>query len=94
MHKVMLAFVLYLSVFGFAQCSRDAAAAVTRLEIVSKTPYGSFKSGEYTRWDALIVGELSPTAEAIPDLEKASRNAHGMVEYSTRLTRRAQTVPC
>lgn len=86
MRKVMIAFALLVSTVGFAQFSSDAAAAVTRLEISSKTPYGSFRSGEYTRLDALIVGELSPTAEAIPDLEKASRNARGMVEYSTRLT--------
>lgn len=86
MRKLMIAFALLVSMVGFAQFSSDAAAAVTRLEIASKTPYGSFKSGEYTRWDALIVGELSPAAEAIPDLEKASRNARGMVEYSTRLT--------
>jgi hypothetical protein len=76
-----------------AQLSSDAGAAVTRLEVTSKAPYGSFKSGNYTRWDARIVGELSPTVEAIPDLAKAPRNARGMVEYSTRLTLIAPTDP-
>jgi hypothetical protein len=78
--------VLLVAMLGSAQFSRDAAAKVARFELDAKTPYGAFMSGEYTRWDANIFGELSPEAEAIPDLEKAPRNARGMVEYSTRLT--------
>jgi hypothetical protein len=86
MRKLTIALALLVSMLECAPFSRDAAAAVTRLEINAETPYGSFKSGAYTRYDALIGGELSPAAEAISDLEKASRNARGMVEYSTRLT--------
>lgn len=93
MRKFVIACALVASMLGCAPFSRDAAAAVTRFEIDSKTPYGAFKSGGYTRWDALVVGELSPAAEAIPDLEKAPRNARGMVEYSTRLTLIAPSDP-
>lgn len=85
MRKTVIARALLVAMLGCAQFSRDAAAAVTRLEIDAKSPYGSFKAGEYTRWDALVSGELSP-AEAIPDLDQAPRNARGMVEYATRLT--------
>ncbi len=62
-----------------------AQAKVTRLEITSKQPYGSFQAGDYVRWDGRIVGELAPDAGTIPDLDKAMRNAHGMVEYSARV---------
>lgn len=60
-------------------------ARVVRFEITSKQPYGSFQAGDYVRWDGRIVGELPPTPGAIPDLEKAGRNAHGMVEYAARI---------
>jgi hypothetical protein len=93
MRKFTIAGALLVFIAGLGQFSSDAAAAVTRLEIASKTPYGSFQSGDYTRWDARVVGELSPTAEAIPDLEKAPRNVRGMIEYSTRLTLIAPTDP-
>jgi hypothetical protein len=62
-----------------------ASAKVTRFEITSKQPYGSFQGGDYVRWDGRIVGELSPAAEAITDLDKPARNAHGMVEYSAQI---------
>ena len=86
MRSVMIASALLVLMLGCVRFSGNAAAAVTRFEIASKVRYGSFKAGEYTRWDAIVVGELSPAAEAIPDLEKAPRNARGMVEYSTRVT--------
>lgn len=93
MRRTVIAFALLVAMLGCAQFSRDAAAAVTRLEIDAKSPYGSFKAGEYTRWDAHVAGELSPAAEAIPDLDKAPRNARGMVEYATRLTLIAPSDP-
>ena len=49
-------------------------------------PYGNFKSGEFVRWDVRVFGELSPTSEPIPDLDKAARNSRGTVEYATRTT--------
>jgi hypothetical protein len=78
--------ILLCTVAGSTHCLSDAAAKVTRLEFTAKAPYGSFKPGEYVRWDARVEGELSPTAERIPDLDKASRNPRGMVDYATRLT--------
>lgn len=69
MPKVRIAVALLVLIAGLAQVSGDATAALTRLEIASKTAYGSFKPGDYTRWDVRVIGELSPTADAIPDLE-------------------------
>jgi len=62
-----------------------ASAKVVRLEISSRTPLGLFRAGDYLRLEGRIVGELSPAAEAIPDLDKAPRNGRGMVEYSGRI---------
>jgi Alpha/beta hydrolase domain len=70
---------------AFTLVGSAAQARVVRLEITSKQPYGSFRSGEYVRWDGRIIGELAPLPDAIPDLEKASRNAKGMVEYAARI---------
>ena len=61
-----------------------AAAEVVRLEITSKTPYGTFKPGEYVLWRGKVHGELAPS-EAIPDLDKAKRNEAGKVEYTTEI---------
>lgn len=60
------------------------AAKVTRLEITSKQPYGSFRSGEYVIWEGRVHGELAPT-EAIPDIDKPARNSRGQVEYSSHI---------
>ena len=75
-----------------AQFSADALSAVTRVETSSMSAYGTFKAGEYNRWELRVFGELSPQAEAIPDLEKAPRNANGMVDYSTRVTLLAPSI--
>jgi len=61
-----------------------AHAEVVRLEITSKTPYGTFLPGQYVLMRGKVHGELSPT-EAIPDLDKAKRNARGKVEYSSEI---------
>jgi len=61
-----------------------ALADVTRLEIASKETFGSFIPGEYVIWKGKIHGDLSPK-EAIPDIDKARRNARGMVEYSSNI---------
>ena len=68
-----------------AMAYSTAVARVTRLEIVSQQPYGSFQAGDYIRLDSRVTGELSPGAEAIPDIGKPARNARGMVEYSTNV---------
>ena len=64
--------------------SLPAAAEVTRLEITSKAPYGTFRAGEYVLWKGKVHGELAPT-EAIPDLDKATRNARGKVDYAASI---------
>lgn len=60
----------------------DAHARVTRLEIVARQDLGTFQPGDYVRWDGRVHGELSPAAEAIPDLDKPRRNAAGTVDYA------------
>ena len=62
-----------------------AEAEVTKLEITKKQSYGTFRPGEFEFWEGRIFGELRPT-EKIPDLEKAPRNADGLVEYSAKIS--------
>jgi Alpha/beta hydrolase domain len=71
-------------VFGLGLAT-SASAKVTKLEIDSQQSYGSFKPGEYVWWQGRISGELAPS-EKIPDLDKAAKNAHGMVEYSAKIS--------
>jgi hypothetical protein len=71
-------------VFALLVAAGIARAEVTRLEITSKKPYGTFRSGDYVIWEGKLHGELSPQ-EAIPGLDKAKRNAQGRVEYATRI---------
>ena len=88
--KTVLLLLLTIALIRFED---DALAAVTRIEVVSSGPYGEFASGPYTRWDLRVAGELAPAAEAIRDLDKAGRNARGLVEYATRVTLIAPTNP-
>src|SRR5271166_5565455 len=67
---------------GFPVCVH---AKVTRLEIVSKQSYGTFRLGEFVFWEGRIVGELRPT-EKIPNIDKAPRNTSGLVEYSAKIS--------
>ncbi len=62
----------------------SANAEVTRLEISSKQPYGSFRTGDYVIWQGKVRGELSPQ-EPIAGLDKAPRNARDHVEYTARI---------
>jgi Alpha/beta hydrolase domain len=80
---LILAIAMMLGAIGIG--SSGAVAKVTRLEITTKQPDGSFVAGDYVRWEGRVMGELSPTAETIPDLDKPARNAKGMVEYSARI---------
>jgi hypothetical protein len=59
-----------------------ASAEVVRLEITSKTSYGTFRQGEYVLWTGRVHGELAPN-EAIPDIDKPRRNERGKVEYAS-----------
>jgi hypothetical protein len=85
-HPGLAAAVLTASAFAFGiGLPVPVAAKVTRLEIESKQGFGIFKPGEFLLWHGRIFGELRPT-EAIPDLDKATRNARGLVEYSAKIS--------
>jgi hypothetical protein len=86
MHLRHLSLMIVAIVCVLTQFSVDASAKIVRMERVSMAPYGNFKAGEFVRWDIRIFGELSPTSESIPDLDKAPRNSRGMVEYRTLST--------
>jgi hypothetical protein len=77
--KCLAATAALSSLFSF-----HAAAEITRLEITSTQPYGTFRSGSYNIIHATLYGQLSPK-EKIPGLEKAPLNEAGQVEYSTKL---------
>jgi hypothetical protein len=77
---------LVISILGCGiGLATSADAKVTKLEFASQQSYGTFRPGEYVWWQGMIHGELAPS-EKIPDLDKAARNAHGMVEYSTKFS--------
>jgi hypothetical protein len=80
---ILATLLLLLGTIGLI--SPDAAAKVTRLEITAKQPDGSFRAGDYVRWEGRVHGELAPAAETIPDLDKPARNTGGMVEYTARI---------
>src|SRR5438034_624532 len=71
---------LLLSVFLCAGMTASATAGVTRVEVASSAPYGTFKTGDFVRVEGTVTGELSP-GEAIAGLDRAARNARGLVEY-------------
>lgn len=60
-------------------------AEVTAISISSTRPYGEFAAGRYVIAEGEASGVLAPT-EAIPGLDRAPRNAAGMVEYRTPVT--------
>jgi hypothetical protein len=62
----------------------SSQAELTRLEITSQRPFGSFRAGDYVLMEGNVHGEIAPT-EAIPGLDQATRNAKGKVEYSARI---------
>jgi hypothetical protein len=77
-------FLLSLVAALLAAFAFPSQAELTRLEITSQRPFGSFRSGDYVLMEGKVQGEIAPT-EAIPGLDKASRNARGRVEYSARI---------
>src|ERR1700688_1037201 len=67
----------------------SAQARVTRIEITKQEPFAAGQTfgtvGAYQQVGGRFRGELdpkSPLNAAIVALDKAPRNAHGMVEYS------------
>jgi hypothetical protein len=77
-----LAVALLAGGIGF---SSPAAAKLMRLEITAMQNYGEFRSGKFMLLEGRVTGELKPS-EAIPDLDKAARNASGMVEYAAKIS--------
>ncbi len=80
-HRPVAIFLLCL--LGLA--AAPARAEVTRLEITSKQPYGTFRAGDYVIWQGRVHGDLSPQ-EAIPGIDKAARNERGRVAYAANIT--------
>jgi hypothetical protein len=83
MHACRLGIAAPILCAAFA-ATAPSQAEVTRVEITSKAPYGSFRAGDYVIWHGKLHGELSP-AEKIPGLDRVPRNARGRVEYATRV---------
>jgi alpha/beta hydrolase family protein len=84
---------LLCSLLVFSAVGVPAARAdLTRLDMTSLQPFGSFRAGNYVISHGRIYGELSPR-ESIPGIDKAKRNARGMVEYSARIVLITPEVP-
>ena len=82
----LTAATLTISVFACGiGISVPATAKITKLAITSQQSYGTFRPGEFVFWQGRVIGELRPT-EAIPDIDKAPRNAKGLVEYSAKIS--------
>ena len=68
----------------FLAAVAPAAAEVVRLEITSKTPYGTFRPGEYVLWSGKVHGELSPSeSDPRPRQGQAQRARQGRVQLPT-----------
>ena len=72
-----------------ALCAASAQARVTRIEVVKREPFAGGQGfggvGAYEKVVGRFHGELdpkNPLDAIIVDLDKAPRNARGMVEYS------------
>ena len=84
-HRANGPVVMFLiCLLGLFVGGRPATAEVTRIEVTSKQPYGTFRAGEYVIWQGNIHGDLSPQ-EAIPGIDKAARNDRGRVAYSAKI---------
>lgn len=57
------------------------APGITRFEVTSSVPYGTFDGKAFARIEGRVTGELAADA-AIAGLARAARNARGRVEYS------------
>src|SRR5690348_4011313 len=76
--------VLLFCLLCLIATARSAIAEVTRIEFTSKQPYGTFRVGDYVIWQGRIHGDLSPQ-EAIPGIDKTSRNERGRVDYAAKI---------
>ena len=81
--------LLLLGCASLALIAASAQARVTRIEITKQEPFAAGQTfgnvGPYEKVLGRFRGELdpkNPLNAAIVDLDKAPRNARGMVEYS------------
>src|ERR1700760_510949 len=74
----------FACLLGLMALAGPVSAAVTRLEFTSKQPFGTFRTRDYVIWQGKGRGDLSPE-EAIPGIDKATRNERGRVPYSAKL---------
>jgi Alpha/beta hydrolase domain len=81
-HFARVAAAFALALMGFTSSTN---AEVTGITVSSTQTYGEFAGGKFVRIEGEAFGVLSPT-EAIPGLDKAPRNAAGLVEYHTPVT--------
>jgi Alpha/beta hydrolase domain len=81
-HGPMVVFLFCL--FSLIATARSAIAEVTRIEFTSKQPFGTFRANDYVTWQGKIRGDLAPQ-EAIPGIDKATRNERGRVDYSAKI---------
>ena len=54
---------------------------LTRFEVRTNVPYGTFKGADFIRLDGLVHGELT-TAESVPGLAQAAKNLRGPLNYT------------
>ena len=85
MHCLRRSVAIVVVLVASLQIATSSRAEVTRIEALSSQSFGLFRSGEFTRIDLRVIGELVPGREPVADLEKATRNARGTVEYATRI---------
>ena len=62
-----------LAAIGAFFCCDNAVAKVVRFEITRSEFYGSFRAGDFVRYDGRAVGELA-AEEPMPGLDKAPKN--------------------
>jgi hypothetical protein len=81
--------VLLLACALVVMTASAAAAGITRIEILRQEPFAGREEfgavGAYLKVVGVAYGELDPTASAnasIVNLERAPRNARGMIEYA------------
>jgi hypothetical protein len=74
-----------LVLLALAAAPVASRAEITALAISSTRYYGDFAPGRYVIAEGEASGVLSPS-EPIPGLDKAPRNAAGLVEYRTPVT--------
>lgn len=79
-------FLLGLALAAAFVPSAPALAEVTRIEVRASEPFGTFRRGEFVKYELQVSGELAAGHERIPELRNAVANRRGNAEYVTRVT--------